>query len=448
MKNSQYYIATIILLLSTLSFPLLAQNPIVPPGVFIADPSAHLWKDGKIYVYGSRDESPDYYCSFSYDVLSSSDLKKWSLVTNSFASKGPLDAISYSNAPIYAPDAQYYHGKYYLYYCLAQQPQTEGVATSSSPNGPFMNGRPINVGNYEQIDPCVFIDDDGQAYYIWGQFNAKVAKLNKDMKSINVSTIKENVVTQNEHHFHEGGYMIKRNGIYYFIYTDISRADMPTCLGYSTGPTPYGPFKYRGVIIDNDHCDPGNWNNHGSIVKFKDHWYVFYHRSTHGSNTMRTACVEPIHFNKDGSIDEVPMTSQGAANSFNYSDTLLAYRACLLYGHVRIDSIAPGEEGLSKINNNDKAAFKYLDFKGNVNDFEVNLIPGKSSGKVEVALDNSWGPTIAEMNVEAALDDKPITLHTKVKTSVNGSHTVWLRFITENENTFKIIWFKFNSLSN
>jgi arabinoxylan arabinofuranohydrolase len=29
-----------------------SQNPIVPPGVYIADPSAHVWNDGKLYVYG------------------------------------------------------------------------------------------------------------------------------------------------------------------------------------------------------------------------------------------------------------------------------------------------------------------------------------------------------------------------------------------------------------
>lgn len=27
---------------------LFTQNPIFPPGVYIADPSAHVWKDGKI----------------------------------------------------------------------------------------------------------------------------------------------------------------------------------------------------------------------------------------------------------------------------------------------------------------------------------------------------------------------------------------------------------------
>ena len=65
-----------------------SQNPIVPPGEYIADPSAHVWKDGKLYVYSSNDESRNYYCSWKYDVLYTSDLIHWTLVKNSFSSKG------------------------------------------------------------------------------------------------------------------------------------------------------------------------------------------------------------------------------------------------------------------------------------------------------------------------------------------------------------------------
>ena len=35
---------------------LYGQNPIVPPGVYLADPEGHQWKDGKLYLYVSRVE--------------------------------------------------------------------------------------------------------------------------------------------------------------------------------------------------------------------------------------------------------------------------------------------------------------------------------------------------------------------------------------------------------
>lgn len=76
-----------------------------------------------------------------------------------------------------------------------------------------------------------------------------------------------------------------------------------------------------------DHCDPGNWNNHGSIVEFGGQWYIFYHRSTHGSKMKRKVCVEPITFNPDGSIDDVEMSSQGAGQPLDASALIEAERA-------------------------------------------------------------------------------------------------------------------------
>ena len=420
-----------------------AQNPIVPAGVYIADPSAHQWKDGKMYVYGSRDESPDYYCSCSYDVLSSSDLKTWSLQENSFASKGTNDQVSYSDNLLYAPDCQYANGMYYLYYCLASGRNTEGVATSKSPTGPFMNGTNIKVFNYNEIDPCVFIDDDGQAYYIWGQFTAKMAKMKPNMIEINSSSIKDNIVTEKEHFFHEGGYMVKRNGIYYFVYAHMGRAGRPTCIGYATSSSPMGPFKYGGVIIDNDHCDPGCWNNHGSLAEFNGKWYVFYHRSTHGSNTMRKACVEPITFNNDGSINEVEMTTQGASAPLMANAELDAARACLLYGNVRVKAFTSDNEVLTNIKNGDVAAYKYLDFSADVDSFKVKAAPGKKAITIDVALDDSWGPSIGSVNIPGNVDGKTLqTFSCKIR-SVKGIHSVWLRFRGDGDDFFAVDSFLF-----
>ncbi|HCN84264.1 MAG TPA: hypothetical protein DIT07_11700 [Sphingobacteriaceae bacterium] len=90
------------------------HNPMVPRSVFIADPSAHIWKDGGLYVYGSKDESIDHYCSYQYDVLSTSDLKTWALTPRPFAAKSIGDQAPYSDNLLYAPDVQFHHGLYYL----------------------------------------------------------------------------------------------------------------------------------------------------------------------------------------------------------------------------------------------------------------------------------------------------------------------------------------------
>ena len=117
------------------------------------------------------------------------------------------------------------------------------------------------------------------------------------MREIDESTLNTHLLTEEEHGFHEGSSVRKRNGIYYFVYTDISRGKA-SCLSYATSKSPLGPFKKGGVIIDNTGSDPDNWNNHGSIAEYNGQWYVFYHRASHNSNYSRRTCVEPIYFNE------------------------------------------------------------------------------------------------------------------------------------------------------
>lgn len=425
-------------------FPLLlqAQNPICPPGMYLADPAARVWKDGKVYVYGSRDESPKYYCSWDYDALVSPDLRTWTAIKNVFSSRGPRDEVPYSDDLFYAPDCHYRNGIYYLYYCLASKVNTEGVATSPSPTGPFVGGRVIDLGGFNEIDPAVFIDDDGSAYYIWGQFTSKMARLKPNMTEIDPATIRDNVLTEKEHFFHEGGTMVKRRGIYYFLYAHMGRGGRPTCIGYATSRNPMGPFAYGGVIIDNDHCDPGVWNNHGSLAEVNGRWYVFYHRSTHGSKTMRKACLEPISFHGDGRIDEVEMTSQGAGGPLKATEPVEAERACLLYGNVRVQSWEQANDELGGIRDDDRAGYKYLDFGDGVRSVRVRVKPGKHPGRILLSLDQMWKSPMAVLDVPGG-DGKTWTeVQGEVK-EARGVHALWLRFRGEGEDLFAVDSFCF-----
>ena len=179
------------------------QNPIVPPGMYIADPEAHVWQDGKIYVYGSRDESNDYWCSHKHHVLMSDDLQHWTIVEDVFASKGENDEVSYCDHLLFAPDCAYKDGTYYLYYCSPDKKlYTEGVATSDSPLGPFKNGKHIVGAN--EIDPAVLVEKDGQVYYLWGQGKPKMAKLKSNMTELDLSTRCYPLDAAGNVAFHEG----------------------------------------------------------------------------------------------------------------------------------------------------------------------------------------------------------------------------------------------------
>ena len=427
----------VMLLTSALS----AQNPIVPAGVYIADPSAHVWKDEKIYVYGSKDESANYYCSWEHHVLSSSDMKNWEITRRSFASKGDDDQVPFSDEFLYAPDCQFKNGVWYLYFCLSNR--EEGVATSSSPTGPFRDGKKIDLKGKNGIDPCVFIDDDGQGYYIWGQFSAKMAKLKPNMLEIDTATIRDGVVTERDHFFHEGAYLIKRNGIYYLVYADVSRAGQPTCIGYATATNPFGPYTYRGVIIDNSFCDPSNWNNHGSLVEFNGQWYVFYHRTTHKTVSMRKACVEPIYFNADGTIKEVEMTTQGAAQPIDARKKMDAERACLLFGQTYIKACAPDNEMLVNIHSGDKVAYKYLDFGNGVDSLIMHLKPGWNGGHIAFSLDYGWYHLFG-FDIPARMETGGmITIRKKLDKPLKGVHALWLSFSGRGNDLFELDWFQF-----
>jgi hypothetical protein len=401
---------------------LFSQNPVSPPGVYIADPTARVGIDGKMYLYGSLDTTPESYCSTRHHVLSSGDLLTWQLHPNSFASAGEHDAVAYSDCMLYAPDMIYRDGTYYLYYCMSDG--SEGVAVSTKPEGRFVDGQKIE--GVSGIDPTVFVDDDGQAYYYWGQFAAKGARLNPDMKTIDPATVVDSLVTERTHFFHEGSFVFKRDGIYYFVYTHIGRQDRATCIGYSTSSSPLGPFKYGGVIIDNAGCDPASWNNHGSVAAFRGRWYVLYHRSTHGSKSMRKACIEPISFMPDGSIPEVPMTSQGAGNPLDARQSTDAARACLLWGNVRIvqDEKRPDNEILSAIRHNDRAAWKYLDYGNGLQRFTVR-VRSKAGGKIILAGDKPWANAFGSVTVSAGGDWRELSCEIRPKT---GVETLWITF--------------------
>ncbi len=420
-----------------------AQNPIVPAGMYIADPEAHVWKDGKLYLYGSRDESDDYWCSYSHHVLSTSDLKKWTVTENAFASKGPYDQVSYHDNLLFAPDCAYKDGTYYLYYCSPGKKLTEGVATSSSPFGPFVNGKQIKGAN--QIDPAVLIDDDGQGYYYWGQGKPKVAKLKPNLIEIDSTTTTEPLDAKGNIAFHEGSSIRKIGKLYYFVFADDSRNNKPTCLGYAIGKSPMGPFEYKGVLIDNVACDPASWNNHGSIEKFKDQWYVFYHRSTHNSQKFRKACLEPIFINKDGTIDEVEMSSQGASAPLDATAIIEAEWACHLSSNVRVTGIAATDiksEGLAAFKDGDFVAYKYLDFPKNCSEFELKAVV-HSKITIEIRQGSEHGNLIGTCALEPSKDYQIVK--TSIRNVKKGKQALFLTFKNETNSTDNSLdWFRFN----
>ena len=414
------------------------RNPILPLEYHIPDSEGHVMPDGKLYIYGSYDDREDVYCSEKYHVVSTPDMKEWTIHEESLHGKqipwfGDPDAPKYPGidwshptpfiqkmiqrdlengvdmkakfeeeakeekekpALLFAPDCLEKDGKYYLYFCMPDD--SEGVAVSDKPEGPFEHPVQLPCGG---IDPAIFIDDDGQAYFYWGQLFSHGVKLNPDMISFDRETIVDDLVTEEEHFFHEGSSMRKIGENYYYVYADMERGK-PTSLGYSMSKSPLGPFEYKGIIIDNDGCDPASWNNHGSIECVDGQWYVFYHRCSQGVQQHRRLCIEKIQILEDGTIPEVKMTSQGVGEPFGPGETILGYQACEMSGTVYIGlnwNTATKEkypELLTNISVGDKIIFRYVKKE---EDWNAVSISYRGSGTIAVKLN---GETVAEVEAK------------------------------------------------
>ncbi len=400
-----------------------------------------------MYLYGSYDISGGVtYCSYEYHVFSSDDLIHWQHHGESFRSTGPNTDVPWAEQPLYAPDCIYSNGRYYLYFCLSKK--SEGVAESLHPAGRFSNAVPVEGADGIGIDPSVMVDEDGQVYYYWGQFHLRGARLRPDLKGIEPDTLHTELLTEAEHGFHEGASIRKRNGVYYLVYTDISRG-RATSLAYATSRSPLGPFEKRGILIDNTGCDPQTWNNHGSIAEFNGQWYVFYHRSSQSSNFNRRVCVEPLHFTPDGSIDEVEMTTQGVSGPLAASDTIEAWRACLLSGQVRTEAVGPDEhrsdfsEHLTLIQNGDWAAYKYVDFGSGVTSFQAQAASLAYGGTIEVHLDSSDGPLVGTCEVERTGAWQKWQTFTCPVNGAQGAHALYLVFYGRPGRLFNLSSFSF-----
>ena len=416
------------------------MNPILPSEFLIPDAEAHVMPDGRIYIYGSHDHyERDRWCSHDYRVFSCDDPKLEHWVDHGEAFHNRLEGGQVWWRPgkrLYAPDAIYKDGKYYLYFC--GETRYEGVAVSEHPEGPFTDAKPISVADGDAIDPAVFVDDDGSAYYFWGQYELRGARLKEDMCTIDETTLNRCILTEFEHGFHEGSSLRKRDGKYYLVYCDVS-GGKATCLSYAVADHPLGPYEKGGVIIDNVFCDPETWNNHGSIECFHGQWYVFYHRACNGTKYWRRACVEPISFDSEGRIQRVEMTSNGASDPLDAFSPIPASCACRLNRNVHIH-MEQDVEGMKEWIVGTGIAgsyptwveYKYLNFQTGASKCKITA---KGDGRLRLRTSGS------AVCGECALSSDALHTLTFDVSGLSGVQPIWFDFFG---NAFELVEFCFS----
>ncbi|WP_215224624.1 glycoside hydrolase family 43 protein [Echinicola shivajiensis] len=297
------------------------QNPIIRE-VFTADPAPIVYND-TVFLYTSHDTASvdaTNYQMKDWLVFSSTDMVNW---TNHGAPLSPK-SFSWATGDAYAAHCIERNGKFYWYVSTFHKKDENsgggaaiGVAVADSPTGPFKDalGKALivnemttdNEHGWDDIDPAVFIDDDGQAYLYWGNGSCKWAKLKDNMVELDgpIHHFKPK-------HFIEGPWVYKRKDLYYLVYA--SAGTQPEMIEYCTASSPEGPWTYQGIIMDNV---PNSFTVHPGIVNYKGKDYFFYHNGVlpSGGSYRRSICVDYMHYNPDGTIQKIEQTQQGVLSA-------------------------------------------------------------------------------------------------------------------------------------
>lgn len=293
-------------------------NPIITSH-FTADPAA-LVHNERVYLYTGHDVAPDNDSSYRmHDWLcfSSTNMVDW----EEHGSPLSVKDFSWAKADAWASQVIQRDGKFYWYVSVehSERGKAIGVAVSDSPTGPFKDARgsalvsndmtkATDIG-WDDIDPTVWIDDDGQAYLFWGNQKCYWAKLKRNMTELDgeIHVIADDQVRG----FTEAPWIHKRGATYYLSYA----TGFPEKLSYSTADKITGPWTPRGRLAEGAQ----NSNTiHQAIITFQGNDYLFYHSGMNqhpnvGGSYRRTVCLDLLHYNDDGTMKRVIQTTEGVS---------------------------------------------------------------------------------------------------------------------------------------
>ncbi|MCX7727067.1 MAG: glycoside hydrolase family 43 protein [Chitinispirillaceae bacterium] len=447
MKKQACWFLLLLLFFGSLLY---ADNPIISHK-YTADPNAMVYKD-RVYVYCSRDDNNNNgYDIVDYTLISSDDLVNWTDHGEVFNAKNDTKWANLA----YAPACIEKNGKFYLYF--PDGGSSIGVAVGDRPEGPFKDplGKSLvnkNMPNCNVewcFDPAIFIDDDGQAYLYFGGGstgtgkNLRVILLNDDMISV-----KGQAITIEAPNSFEASFMHKYNGKYYFSYatTGASKID------YMMSDNPTSGFVYKGTVLDNPTLNGQNINrynnNHASIIKFKDKWYIFYHdRRLSNEVYFRNVCVDFLYYNSDGTIKKVVVTSESVPQLkyMNPFDTIQAETIDRQKG-IKTDKCNDGGIMVKEITNGDWIRYTGIDFGNGASKFEVRAACVGEGGKIEIRIDNENGTLAGSCEIKSTGGwDKWNTFSCEVKDLKGVVKNINLVF-KGNSSTelFRLNWFKFS----
>jgi beta-xylosidase len=284
-----------------------------------ADPEVAIFQN-QYWIYPTY--SAPYDQQVFFDAFSSPDLVHWTKHSRLL----DTNHVAWARRAMWAPALAERNGKYYFFFGANDIHDEHkeiggiGVAVADRPEGPFHDllGKPLvgQIRNGAQpIDQFVFRDEDGQDYLIYGGWShCNIARLKPDftgLQSFPDGTIFKEITPE---HYVEGPCMFRKNGKYYFMWSEGGWTGPNYTVAYAIGSSPAGPFTRIGKVLKQDPAI-GTGAGHHSIlhVPAGDHWYIVYHRRPAGETDAnhRVTCIDEMHFDQQGFIEPIKITREG-----------------------------------------------------------------------------------------------------------------------------------------
>ena len=419
-----------------------AQRPIIQTK-YTADPAPMVYND-TVFLYTTHDEDDaEGFKMQDWLLYTSTDMVNWT-DHGVVASLKSFDWVKRDNGA-WAEQVVERNGKFYMYCPI--HGNGIGVLVSDSPYGPFKDplGKPLvwQKEHWDDIDPTVFIDEDGQAYMYWGNPNCYYVKLNEDMISYSGDIVK---LKETPEHYQEGPWFYKRNGHYYLAFASTC---CPEGIGYAMSDSPTGPWKTKGYIMRPTERTRGN---HPGIMDYKGKSYVFglnYDLLKLETNThyeRRSVSVAEMHYNEDGTIQEVPYwadTKLEQIGTFNPFRKVEAETMAWGYG---LKTAPNADKSLSvvDVNNGEYICVRGVNFgKNKARRFEVSALP-LEGGNLKIRLDVPDGKIVGNVNIPQGNETSKYELYSCEVNAVSGIHDLYLSFEGEkNKDLFELDYWKF-----
>lgn len=403
-----------------------AQNALIQTK-YTADPAPMVYND-TVFLYTTHDEDDSQgFKMLDWLLYTSTDMVNWT-DHGAVASLKSFSWVTKDNGA-WAQQVVERNGKFYMYCPI--HGQGIGVLVSDSPYGPFKD--PINKPlvwqkeHWYDIDPTILIDDDGQAYMYWGNPNVYYVKLNEDMISYSGDIVK---LDKKPEHYQEGPWVYKRHDHYYMAFASTC---CPEGLGYAMSDSPTGPWTTKGYIMK---PTPRSRGNHPGIIDYKGQSYVFglsydlMHMETYKHSERRSSMAAPMHYNADGTIQEVPYwtdTVLEQIESFNPYRRVEAETMAWGYG-LKTEKMPDGRICVTNIDNNESLCVKGVDFGKGAKSFEATIAANADGGYIEIRLDSTTGPLVGTLPLKGTgAMDRFVQISTPIK-GAKGVHDLYFCF--------------------